>query len=119
MRSNLWYILKDDGTSVHKALRSEIVDFNDNYYVTYDNGYHIYDYEDVEYLSVLPKTNVYGVGDYIFIINDKQLFIYKNLNEAMVKFMTLPDYKDLYFSVEEKGIDIIIDGNVVETLELS
>ena len=37
----------------------------------------------------------------------------------MVKFMTLPDYKDLYFSVEEKGIDIIIDGNVVETLELS
>lgn len=119
MRSNLWYILKDDGTSVHKALRSEIVDFNDNYYITYDNGYHIYDYEDVEYLSALPKTNVYGVGDYIFIINDKQLFIYKNLNEAMVKFMTLPDYKDLYFSVEENGIDIIINGNVVETLELS
>ena len=37
----------------------------------------------------------------------------------MVKFVTLPDYDTLYFSTSERGIDIIIDGNVTETLELT
>ena len=118
-QNDLWFILKDDGTLLHKAIKSEITDFNDNYYITYENGYHIYDYDNVEYLSNLPKTNVYGVGEYLFIVNDKQVFIYKDVKSTMIKFMALPDYKDLYFSIEESGIDVIIDGNVTETLELS
>lgn len=119
-QNNLWFILKDDGTPLINAIASEIVDFNDNYYITYDNNtYHIFDYNGIEYLSAIPKTNVYGVGDYLFIINDKQLFIYKDAKGSIVKFVTLPDYKDLYFSLEEKGINIIIDGNITETLELS
>lgn len=119
MKNSLWFVLNDDGTSIHNAIRSEITDFNNNYYITYDNGYHVYDYNDVEYLSGLPKTNVYGVGDYLFIVNNKQLFIYKDARGAMVKFVTLPDYDTLYFSTSERGIDIIIDGNVTETLELT
>ena len=115
----MWFILKDDGTALNNAIKSEITDFNDNYYVTYDNGYHVFDYNGVEKLENLPKTNVYGVGKYIFVVNDKQLFIYDNCDEAMLKFVNLADYNELYFSVEENGIDVIIDGNVTETLELS
>lgn len=118
-KNNLWYILKEDGTAVNNAISSEIVDFNDNYYVTYDNGYHIYDYENVEYLSELNKTNVYGVGDYLFVVNNKQLFIYKDVSNNMLKFVMLPEYEDLYFSITSEGINIIIDGNVSQTLELS
>lgn len=118
-QNSLWFILKDDGTALNNAIKSEITDFNDNYYVTYDNGYHVFDYNGVEKLENLPKTNVYGVGKYIFVVNDKQLFIYDNCDEAMLKFVNLADYNELYFSVEENGIDVIIDGNVTETLELS
>lgn len=118
-KDNLWYIIKEDGTAVNNAINSEIVDFNDNYYVTYDNGYHIYDYDNVEYLDGLTKTNVYGVGEYLFVVNDKQLLIYKDASAPLIKFVVLPEYKDLYFSVADEGINVIIDGNVTETLELS
>lgn len=118
-QNSLWFILNDDGTIFKNAIRSEITDFNNNYYITYDNSYHIYDYSGIEKLENLTKTNVYGVGDYIFIVNDNGLFIYKNCDEAILKFVSLPDYNELYFSVEENGIDVIIDGNVTETLELS
>ena len=107
-QNSLWFILNDDGTIFKNAIRSEITDFNNNYYITYDNSYHIYDYSGIEKLENLTKTNVYGVGDYIFIVNDNGLFIYKNCDEAILRFVSLPDYNELYFSVEENGIDVII-----------
>ena len=37
----------------------------------------------------------------------------------MITYKILNDYKTIYFNKTEKGIEIIIDGNVTETLELS
>ena len=119
MKNNMWFVLDSSGSAISSAVKSEIVDFNDKYYITYDNGYHIYDYNNVEYLSTLPKSNVYGVGKYLFIVNNNQLFIYEDANLSMIKFITLPDYKSLYFSQESDGIDVIIDKNVSQKLELT
>ena len=118
LTNSTWKIL-DNKNNVLATSNEEIVDFNDSYYITYSGGYNIYDYEGNKYLESIPKTNVYGVGDYLFVLNDKQLFIYKDLNENMITYKLLNDYKTIYFNKTEKGIEIIIDGNVTETLELS
>lgn len=118
LTNSTWKII-DNKNNVLATSNEEIVDFNDSYYITYSGGYNIYDYEGNKYLESIPKTNVYGVGDYLFVLNDKQLFIYKNLNENMITYKLLNDYKNIYFNKTEKGIEIIIDGNVTETLELS
>ena len=80
LTNSTWKIL-DNKNNVLATSNEEIVDFNDSYYITYSGGYNIYDYEGNKYLESIPKTNVYGVGDYLFVLNDKQLFIYKNLND--------------------------------------
>lgn len=113
----LWYILNPDGTATHPAVRGEITDFNDNYYVLYENGYHIMDYDNNEYLEGVSKDSVYGVGKYIFIIsNINQLYIYENCSNTYLKRVELPSYESIYFSSNEDGIAIMIDGNKYETL---
>lgn len=120
----LWYILNPDGSAIRPAVRSEIVDFNDNenypYYITYDNGYHIMDFNENEVLENLDKKNVYGVGKYIFVeTNNNMLLIYEDCNGAILKNVTIPEYKEMHFSKNDDGIAIMIDGNLFETIELS
>lgn len=118
LTNNIWKIL-DNKNNVIVSSNEEIVDFNNEYYITYNNGYNIYDYHGNKYLESIPKSNVYGVGDYIFILNDKQLYVYKNLNENIITFRILKDYNTIYFNKTSKNIEIIIDENVSEVLELS
>lgn len=118
LTNNIWKIL-DNKNNVVVTSNEEIVDFNNLYYVTYNNGYNIYDYQGNKYLEMIPKTNVYGVGDYLFILNDKQLFIYKNANENMITFKLLSDYNSIYFNKTKNSVEIIINGNISETIELT
>lgn len=118
MRNNYWYIINRDGSSDYPAKNAEIVDFNDNYYITYDNNYHIYDYNDQEYLSSLSKRNVFATKDYIIILNsDNSLSIYENLNSNELERIMLPAYTSIYFDQTTSGVNIIIDGNLYQTIE--
>ncbi len=118
-KDNTWSILKDDGTILVSDVVGEIVDFNDNYYITYTDGYHIYNYDDIEVLNSFPKDIVYGIGEYLVIVVNNQAYIYKDLNGQIINTINIPEHKSLYFSIEDAGIDVIVDGNVIETLEFS
>ena len=118
-KGSSWYVLQNDGTALTTAQTSEIVDFNTKYYITYDGKYHIYDYKNIEYLDNFPKSNVFGLGDYLFILNDKQLLIYKDVQEAVLKVIKLNDYETIYFSSGNGKVNIITDGNLFQSLALS
>lgn len=118
-KDNMWSVISANKKVDVAPVLDEIVDFNDNYYITYANDtYHVYDRNNIEYLENLPKTNVYGVGKYIFVLNNNQLFIYENCLSPVIKIMELPSYNSLYFYQNNNKIDIMIDGNLQETLEL-
>ena len=118
-KDNMWSIISANKEVDVAPVLDEIVDFNDNYYITFaNNTYHIYDRNNIEYLENLPKTNVYGVGKYIFVLNNNQLFIYENCLSPVIKIMELPNYNSIYFYQNNNKIDIMIDGNLQETLEL-
>lgn len=118
-KDNMWSVISANKKVDVAPVLDEIVDFNDSYYITFaNNTYHIYDRNNIEYLENLPKTNVYGVGKYIFVLNNNQLFIYENCLNPVVKIMELPNYNSIYFYQNNNKIDIMIDENLHETLEL-
>lgn len=118
-KDNMWSVISANKKVDVAPIIDEIVDFNDNYYITFaNNTYHIYDRNNIEYLENLPKTNVYGVGKYIFVLNNNQLFIYENCLSPVIKIMELPNYNSIYFYQNNNEVDIMIDGNLQETLEL-
>lgn len=118
----VWYIYDGNGTNlVQYTVRNEIVDFNDTYLVTYSlETYSIFDYSGNEYLTDLTIDNAYGVGDYMFVlVNGNQLLIYKDCSASFISSLTIPEYETLYFNVASEGtIEVIIDGEVYQTLEL-
>lgn len=119
-KNNLWFIIKEDKTSLNDAISEEIVDFNDNYYITYVNGeYKIYDYDGVEHLNMLPKTNIYGVGKYLFILNNSDLYVYEDIDGDIKALDNVGEYKEIHFNKKSDGIEVIIDGKVSKTLALS
>lgn len=118
-KDNMWSVISANKKVDVAPIIDEIVDFNDSYYITFaNNTYHIYDRNNIEYLENLPKTNVYGVGKYIFVLNNNQLFIYENCLSPVIKTMELPNYNSIYFYQNNNKIDIMIDENLHETLEL-
>ena len=118
-KDNMWSVISANKKVDVAPIIDEIVDFNDSYYITFaNNTYHIYDRNNIEYLENLPKTNVHGVGKYIFVLNNNQLFIYENCLSPVIKIMELPNYNSIYFYQNNNKIDIMIDENLHETLEL-
>lgn len=118
-KNNLWYILKEDGTLFKEATPKEIVDFNEEYYITYDGSYHIMDYNNVEYLQFLSKKGVYAVGKYIFIeSNNNLLLVYEKCDDSLRQQVVLPDHESIYFNVIDNAIEIILDQKLFQKLDL-
>ncbi len=118
LRDGTWYILDRSNANNYHTFENEIVDFNDNYYVTYEDTYHIYDYSHREYLPAVTKLAVYATSDYIIIQdNNNTLQVYQDLNEEVYATITLPSYSTMYFNQTDAGVEIIIDGNLYQTIE--
>ena len=115
--NNNWYIITNDGTTITNTV-TEIVDFNDNYYITYDGSYHIYDFSNNEYLSDLSKNNVYGLNKYLIIEIGSTLLFYSDLNDAMISNTTIDNYESIYFDSKDNKIDIYLDGTLYKSIEL-
>ena len=116
MNDNYWYILNNNGTSDYAAFDEEIVDFNNNYYITYNNGYRVYDYNNLEYLRGVSKEKVYATDEYILVISNNTLMVYTDLSLAAVEQITLPSYTTIYFNKTSNGVDIMLDGNLYQTI---
>ncbi len=114
-RKSLWFLLDNNGNAV-TVVRSEIVDYSSNYIVTYDDGYHIFDLEENEYLQYMTKDKVFGIDKYIVILVNNVLYFYENCNAGPITSEPIPDAENIYFSVNDDGIGIILDGNLYKTV---
>ena len=116
-KNNNWEILDITNNKSIITNINEIVDFNDYYYIVYNNGYQILTYNNIEILPNLIKNYVATVGDYLFIVsNGNTLFIYKENNLTNYETMTLPEYTEIDFINSDEGIKIMLDKNLYQTI---
>jgi len=115
-KKTLWFLLNKNGNA-EAVVQDEIVDYSTNYLVTYkDDGYHIIDKEENEFLQYMIKDKVFGIDKYIVILINNVLYFYENCNMGPVKSEQIPAAKDIYFSANDDGIGIILDGNLYKTV---
>ena len=70
------------------------------------------------FLGAVTKSGVYATQDYIIILNpDNSLSVYQDLSSAEIRRITLPSYTSLYFNETEAGVEIMLDGNLYQTIE--
>ena len=117
---NTWKIIDSNDETLVESI-NEIVDFNDDYYVTYSgNEYHIYDYKNVEYLQDFNKKDVTIIENNIIILVNNTLSIYKLLSEEPVKNYNLSgNITDIYYRKNENKYDVVSGENVILSIELA
>lgn len=106
-KNNSWYLIDREVNDLSVKLNNPIIDYNNKYIITYSDNYQIYDYNGNEY-TLDMKINDYILEDnYIGIINNKKLYIYKDLNDSYIKEFDIKTNKDnIKFKMENDRIII-------------
>ena len=117
---NNWQIIDVNNNESIVLSNQEIVDFNDNYYVVYSDAYRIYNASNnMEVLDNIVKKHVAMIGDYILIVTDtNNLLVYENNNLNTFETYTLPAFEDIYFTITDNNLNVILDGNLQESIAL-
>ena len=95
-------------------LKSNLISVYKKYYITYGNGYHLYNSDSEELLS---GNNIYGISDYMIfvdnnIVNTKGEILFKDVSDIKAF------YKNKYFAIDnyftnEKGKVLLYGYKVV------
>lgn len=117
---NNWQIIDVNNNESIVLSNQEIVDFNDNYYVVYSDAYRIYNASNnMEVLDNIVKKHVAMIGDYILVVTDtNNLLVYENNNLNTFETYTLPAFEDIYFTITDNNLNVILDGNLQESIAL-
>lgn len=113
-----WQIFDVNNNNNIVTTNREIVDFNDYYYITYDNGYQLFDYNNVEVFANIVKNDIRILDNYVFLIRDNLLLVYENDSTNIFSNVTIPTYQTIDFSLNDTSIDIMIDGNLYQSIAL-
>lgn len=117
---DVWQIVDINNNNAIITVNEEIVDFNDNYYITYNDGYHIYNYNGDELFSNIIKSYVATVENYTLIVsNINNLLLYRDSSNTIDQNITLPNYQEIDFVKNNNGIDIMLDGNLYDSIALN
>lgn len=119
-KNNNWEILDIINKESIISNSYEIVDFNEYYYIAYNENYHIYNYNNIEILDNILKKYVAIIDNYTLVVTDvNTLLIYEDNSTTSIDSRTLPSYQDIDFVKSANGIDIILDGNLHDTIALN
>lgn len=106
--NNMYYIIDNKNITLSEKFSSEIVDYTEKYIITYDDFYHVYDYEGNEVinfdLSYYTKSDNY----YAFVYNNF-LIIYSDLSSGYIEAINIDDYTDIAIEEDENGYKIYVD----------
>ena len=114
-----WQIFDVNNNTNVVNVDKEIIDFNEYYYITYDNTYQLFDYNNVEVFANITKNDIRILDNYVFLIRDDLLLIYENDSTNIFSNIALPVYQTIDFELNETSIDIMIDGNLYQSIALS
>ena len=113
-----WQIFDVNNNTNIVTTNREIVAFNDYYYITYDNGYQLFDYNNVEVFANIVKNDIRILENYVFLVRDNLLLVYENDSTNIYSNVTIPTYQTIDFELNDTSIDIMIDGNLYQSIAL-
>ncbi len=117
-KDNKWYIINKDNSAISGYMDSPIVDLTSNYiFCKSDNQIHIFNYSNYEYLSNFKINNYLIEDDYIGVITDNFLLVYKDLGNNYIRSINLNNPSDsVKFEKTDTGLNILVNDNIVETI---
>lgn len=114
-----WKIIDSKDETLVES-KDEIVDFNDEYYVTFSNNeYHIFDYKNTEYLQGIVKKDINIIDNNILVLVDSTLSIYKTpVGEPTKSYNLSGTITDIYYRQNDNKYDVVSGENVLISIEL-
>ena len=64
------------------------------------------------------KNDIRILDNYVFLIRDNLLLVYENDSTNIFSNVTIPTYQIIDFSLNDTSIDIMIDGNLYQSIAL-
>lgn len=119
-KDNTWYVVDDTNNALTITFENPVVYYNDKYVFTfYDQEYSVFNYEGKEYLENYSIKRVYAENDYMIFITDNNILVYDNLDSNYILSHSLIDTnREVSVERNDSSIDILLDGNIIKSLEL-
>ncbi len=117
-KDNKWYLINKDNSAISSYFDGVIIDVTPNYiFTSLDNLIHIYSYDGYEYISNTVINDYVMLDDYIGIITSSSILVYKDLGMSYIKSVSLDDANaKVSLEKNDTNINILVNGNVVETI---
>ncbi len=121
LKDNKWSIVNSAGSTITGLIDDPIIDYTNEYIISKNQDkVRIYSYENYEYLTDYNIKDYVILDNYIGIITDTFVLVYENLGVNYLGSYTLTDNSsEVDLEKTDTKIDIKVNGNVVETIELT
>lgn len=120
-KDNKWFIVNNKNNVISGYIDNPIIEITEDYIFSKDeNKVRVYSYNNFEYLTAFQIKDYILIDGYVGIITDNFVLVYKHLGENYIKSVTIPN-KDAQVTFERKdnNLNVLMDGNVVETIAVS
>lgn len=120
-KDSKWFIVNNENNAISGYIDNPIIEITDDYIFSQDeNKIRVYSYDNLEYLKTFQIKDYILIDGYVGIITDNFVLVYKHLGENYIKSITIPS-KDDKVTMEKKdnNLNVLINGNVVETIAVS
>lgn len=120
-KDDKWYLVSDDNTSLTALYNEPIVDYNNKYVITKNEGrVRIYNYAGLEYLTNENISDYVMEGSFLGIVSQNVFYLYNNLDYNYLKSIPLNgEESEIELEINNRKIVIKSNGNVLDTLALT
>ena len=116
-----WYIVDNTGNAITGLIDDPIIDYTNDYVFSKNSDkVRIYGYENFEYLQNYDIKEYILIDNYIGIVTNNFVLVYKHLGESPLKTVSRTDASsNVEIEKVDNKINIKINGEVKESVELS
>lgn len=111
--NNEYFIVDNLNNTLSVKFSSEIVDYTNDFIITYDEFYHVFDYEGNELLNYELSYYTKSENYYVFVYNNYVL-IYDDLFSTYINYITISDYEEISIIESNDGTyAVYVDGESI------
>lgn len=121
LKNGLWSIATADDKIISNNFSNPIIDYNDKYiFVKGNDNIRIFNYKLTEYLADYNIKNYILQDNYIAIILENNILLYKDLSSEYLKSVYIENSNENYYlDIGFDNIDIKLDGKVIDSVAIN
>lgn len=111
--NGLYYLIDNEDNIISESFSNQIVYYNTDSIVTYDETYNVYDYNGNKKISYDFKYFDKTTNYFVFVFNN-YLLVYDDLSNKYIDMYTISDYSDIRIEEDNSLLSIYIDGILLD-----